>query len=195
MRPSDNPSIRRRKLEAVLRRLNYIISALNAPVAKIECPYWITPRLAGSCMPGRGDIEKWAELGVKTVVSLAEAWEIEYYGRWGLLELRKTLMNKGMKWIHWPTPDGYPPRKLDELVELLKEEAAKGSVVVHCVGGIGRTPTVLAAYLIATRCMKADDAIREVERVNPAVSLTDQQYYALLEIEVTYRDKCREARA
>jgi protein-tyrosine phosphatase len=64
-------------------------------------------------------------------------------------------------------------------------------VVVHCVGGMGRTPTALAAYLIATRCMKADDAIRAVEQVNPNVSLTEQQYYALLEIEVASREACR----
>jgi hypothetical protein len=39
--------------------------------------------------------------------------------------------------------------------------------------------------------MKADDAIRAVEQVNPNVSLTDQQYYALLEIEVMARDVCK----
>ncbi|MCY0889836.1 MAG: dual specificity protein phosphatase family protein [Pyrobaculum arsenaticum] len=160
-------------------------------MAKIECPYWVTARVGGSCMPRREDIDKWAELGVKTVISLAEAWEIEYYGRWGLLELRKHLAERGIKWVHWPTPDGYPPRDLEELVELLKAESSRGTVVVHCVGGMGRTPTALAAYLIATKCLKADDAIREVEKVNPAVSLTDSQYYALLEIEAAYREACR----
>ncbi|MGC9130480.1 MAG: protein-tyrosine phosphatase family protein [Pyrobaculum sp.] len=159
-------------------------------MAKIECPYWVTPRLAGSCMPRREDLDKWGELGIRTVISLAEAWEIEYYGRWGLAELRRALAERGMEWIHWPTPDGYPPRRLDELVETIKKEAARGAVVVHCVGGMGRTPTTLAAYLIATKCIKADDAIREVEKVNPAVSLTDEQYYALLEIEAAYRDHC-----
>jgi hypothetical protein len=39
--------------------------------------------------------------------------------------------------------------------------------------------------------MKADDAIRAVEQVNPNVSLTEQQYYALLEIEVATREACR----
>jgi protein-tyrosine phosphatase len=96
-----------------------------------------------------------------------------------------------MKWIHWPTPDGYPPRRLDELIEVIKREARNGVVVVHCVGGMGRTPTTLAAYLIATKCMKAEDAIRAVEEVNPNVSLTDQQYYALLEIEAMARDVCK----
>jgi protein-tyrosine phosphatase len=158
---------------------------------KMECPYFVEPRVAGSCMPRREDLDKWAQLGVGTVISLAEAWEIEYYGRWGLLELRRSLADRGMKWIHWPTPDGYPPRGLDELVEVIKKDAKNGVVVVHCVGGMGRTPTALAAYLIATRCMKADDAIRAVEQVNPNVSLTEQQYYALLEIEVATREACR----
>ena len=157
----------------------------------MECPYLVKPRLAGSCMPRREDLDKWAHLGVKTVISLAEAWEIEYYGRWGLLEFRKALADRGMKWIHWPTPDGYPPRRLDELVEVIKREAAGGVVMVHCVAGVGRTPTALAAYLIATRCIKADDALREVENVNPNVSLTELQYYALLEIEAATRDTCQ----
>ena len=158
---------------------------------KMECPYFVEPRVAGSCMPRGEDLDKWAQLGVRTVISLAEAWEIEYYGRWGLLELRRSLADRGMKWIHWPTPDGYPPRGLDELVEVIKKDAKNGAVVVHCVGGMGRTPTALAAYLIATRCMKADDAIRAIEQVNPNVSLTEQQYYALLEIEVATREACR----
>lgn len=157
----------------------------------MKCPYFIEPKVAGSCMPRREDLDKWAQLGVKTVISLAEAWEIEYYGRWGLLELRKSLADRGMEWIHWPTPDGYPPRRLDELVEVIKKAAKSGVVVVHCVGGMGRTPTALAAYLIATRCIKADDAIREVERVNLNISLTELQYYALVEIEAAIRDTCQ----
>lgn len=157
----------------------------------MECPYWVEPKLAGSCMPRQEDIERWASLGVKTVISLTESWEIEYYGRWSLPEFRKTLAEKGVKWIHWPTPDGYPPRDLDELVEVIETEIKRGSVVVHCVGGMGRTPTALAAYLIVKRCMKADDAIRSVERVNPAISITDQQYYALLELEATVRNVCK----
>lgn len=157
---------------------------------KMQCPYFVDKKVAGSCMPRREDIDKWAHLGVRTVVSLAEAWEIEYYGRWGLLEFQKALAERGMEWLHWPTPDGYPPRRLDELVQLIREKTAAGAVVVHCVGGMGRTPTVLAAYLIATRCLKADDAIKEVERVNPNVSLTEMQYYALLEVEAAYRERC-----
>jgi protein-tyrosine phosphatase len=159
--------------------------------SKMECPYFVESRVAGSCMPRREDLDRWTRLGVKTVISLAEAWEIEYYGGWGLLEFRSSLADRGMKWIHWPTPDGYPPRRLDELVEVIKREARNGVVVVHCVGGMGRTPTTLAAYLIATKCMKAEDAIRAVEEVNPNVSLTDQQYYALLEIEAMARDVCK----
>lgn len=157
---------------------------------RINCPYWVEPRLAGSCMPRREDIDRWGDLGVSTVVSLAESWEIEYYGRWGLLEFRQALAQRGITWIHWPTPDGYPPRRLDELVQIIKREMARGPVVVHCVGGLGRTPTVLAAYLIATRCLKADDAIRKIEEVNPAVSITEMQYYALLEIEASSRENC-----
>jgi len=156
----------------------------------MECPYWVDERVAGSCMPRRDDIDKWAKAGIRTVITLAEAWELEYYGRWGLLEFRKALEERGIEWIHWPTPDGYPPRGLIELVELVKAKARSGAVLAHCVGGMGRTPTLLVAYLIATRCLKADDAIRHVERVNPRISLTDQQYYALLEVEVAYRDVC-----
>ncbi|MEM1837785.1 MAG: dual specificity protein phosphatase family protein [Pyrobaculum sp.] len=156
----------------------------------MNCPYWVEPRLAGSCMPKREDVENWSRIGINTVVTLAEAWELEYYGGWGLYEFQQTLLQSNIKWIHWPTPDGRPPRRLDELVELIKREVARGPVLVHCVGGIGRTPTVLAAYLIS-KCLKTEDAIRRVEEANPATSLTEEQYYALLEIEAIFKEVCR----
>jgi hypothetical protein len=63
--------------------------------SKMECPYFVESRVAGSCMPRREDLDRWTQLGVKTVISLAEAWEIEYYGGWGLLEFRSSLADRG----------------------------------------------------------------------------------------------------
>ncbi|ACB39572.1 protein-tyrosine phosphatase family protein [Pyrobaculum neutrophilum] len=159
-------------------------------MGRVECPYWVVENLGGSCMPRRSDVERWISLGVKSVVTLAEAWEIEYYGGWSLPEFRDVLRRQGVDWIHWPTPDGYPPRDLLALVELIDEELRRGPVVVHCVGGMGRTPTALAAYLAAKRCMGADDAIRRVEAVNPAIAITELQYYAILEVEAASRGRC-----
>ncbi len=145
--------------------------------------YFVEPKVAGSRMPRVEDLDKWGELGVRTVISLAEAWEIEYYGRWGLLQFQNALLRLGAKWIHWPTPDGYPPRELGRLARVIEEEARRGVVLVHCVGGIGRTATALAAYLIVARCLDVEEAIREVEKANPNISITQEQYYALLEVE------------
>lgn len=157
----------------------------------MECPYWVDNKVAGSCMPRPGDLEKWISLGIKTVYTLAEAWEMEYYGGWGLLHWQRELSQRGMKWIHWPTPDGYPPRRLDQLVAEIAREAQNGAVVVHCVAGVGRTPTALAAYLVYAKCLDAEEALRRVEEVNPHMAISQEQYYAVLEIEAIARETCK----
>ena len=166
----------------------------TAGAVRVNCLYWLDERVAGSCAPSAESVGEWVRAGVRTVITLAESWELEHYGRWDPREFRRVLEKSGIKWVHWPTQDGRAPRDLHDLAEIIALEASRGAVVVHCVGGVGRTATALAAYLVLTKCLSADDAIQEVQRANPLISVTDEQYLALLEVEVSARDRCRQAR-
>nr|KJR74378.1 MAG: protein phosphatase [Thermoproteus sp. AZ2] len=139
-------------------------------------------------MPTRKDLDRWAELGIRHVVTLAEEWELKEYGGWDPDVYRAELEARGIKWLHWPTPDGHPPRGLGTLAKLIGELAKRGGVLVHCVGGIGRTPTALAAYLIA-KGVDAYEALRRVSEVAPSISISESQYYALLELEAEFKHK------
>ncbi|WP_231818714.1 protein-tyrosine phosphatase family protein [Thermoproteus tenax] len=153
----------------------------------MECPYFVEPNLAGSCMPGRADLGKITSLGIKHVVALAEDWEFKFYGGWeGVHEYKEELEDRGVKLLHWPTPDGHPPQDLLALVRIIESLLRAGPVMVHCVGGIGRTPTTLAAYLIY-KGADVHEALRRVSEAVPSISISEEQYNALLELEAELR--------
>jgi len=55
--------------------------------------------------------------------------------------------------------------------------------LVHCVGGIGRTGTILASYLILTEGLEVESAIDEVRLVRPGAVQTYEQEMFLLRVE------------
>jgi predicted protein tyrosine phosphatase len=72
----------------------------------------------------------------------------------------------------------------DEAVDFIKEcEDQNGKVFVHCMCGVSRSATLVAAYLIREKGMTADDAINHLhayrEKVNPNQGFRDQlkEYY------------------
>ena len=89
----------------------------------------------------------------------------------------------GVKYYLWiPVNDHQAPTQeqlmvgvdfLDYLV------SKKVKIFVHCKNGHGRAPTLVAAYLIATKDMKLDQAIRFIEKRRPAMHLERVQYDAL----------------
>jgi len=122
----------------------------------------IDGQVAGMAHPPR-DAEPWlSDQGVTAVVSLT---------------MRPPASLGELNTLHAPIPDMTPP-SLDLLmrtVEFMREElVAGGAVAVHCAAGIGRTGTVLAAFLVSNG-LTASEAIRAVRLRRPGSIETRSQ--------------------
>lgn len=79
--------------------------------------------------------------------------------------------------------------QLDEIVQFIEEQSAQSKpVVVHCAEGMGRTGTILAAYLVR-KGMSADDAISKVREKRPGSIQNLEQENAIRMFERTLRPK------
>jgi dual specificity MAP kinase phosphatase len=81
-------------------------------------------------------------------------------------------------YLHLPTIDNTPPtlEQLYQGVEFMKKEIDEGGkVYVHCWEGIGRGPTMVAAYLIKEMAMTADEAWKHIRKVRPFIRPTGAQ--------------------
>ena len=88
----------------------------------------------------------------------------------------------GIAEIHLPVRDFTAPtlEQLERGVAELERAMRKGKVVaVHCGGGLGRTGTLLACYLVG-RGLDPSDAIAELRRLRPGSIETREQVNAVL---------------
>jgi hypothetical protein len=93
------------------------------------------------------------------------------------------------QYCHLPTRDDDAPT-----LEHLAEGAAfiqgvidrGGRVYIHCAGGIGRAPTMAAAYFIA-RGMTLDEALALIKRARPFIRIMPPQMERLREFEAARR--------
>lgn len=137
-------------------------------------------------MPGMGgaltnELEAAHRQGIRGVVSLTED-----------PLPRAALQEAGLRYLHLPVVDFSAPalEQMDEFCRFVDEVRADGgAVLVHCRAGMGRTGTMLAAYLIREGAA-AEDAIREVRRRRPGSIETGPQEDALYDFEAGLADGC-----
>ena len=88
--------------------------------------------------------------GTKVLVTLIEEFEMKRASIPGLLA---SVKRAGMKSIWYPIGDVSTPRDAADPIPLVREIiehlAAGDTVVVHCMGGLGRTGTIAACVLAA----------------------------------------------
>lgn len=92
-------------------------------------------------------------------------------------------------YCHLPTIDDDAP-SVEHLLQgaafIHAATAAGGRVYVHCAGGVGRAPTMAAAYLITTG-KSLDEALAMIRRVRPFIYVMPPQMATLRAFERDYR--------
>jgi atypical dual specificity phosphatase len=145
---------------------------------------WIEEgRLAATPMPGVSadmdyDLDLLKNVGVTTLITLTEQDFPQ-----------DALARHGLKNVHLPIADrkAPTPAEMDMLVGRMRELMDNGKVLaVHCLAGLGRTGTILAAYLVKEKGMSAQGALNQIRRFNRQFVQSDDQEDFLTEYEVQH---------
>ncbi|MFW5696154.1 MAG: protein-tyrosine phosphatase family protein [Phototrophicaceae bacterium] len=132
------------------------------------------------------------------------------YGRYGKVGLEKAGVTATMslraefddeahglsmkEYSYLPTVDNTPPslKHIEEGVSFIRNVVKRdGIIYVHCGSGVGRAPTMVAAYLIAEGAA-TDDAIEQIRKVRPFVRVLPSQRERLVEYEDYLRSQAAE---
>jgi atypical dual specificity phosphatase len=136
---------------------------------------WVIPGKLGACVnPAVGE-QAAAQLRSSGVALLINLHERPHPA--------ELLTELGVEALHLPVPSTYAPtpEQLDRGVAAIHDALARGTrVVVNCGAGLGRTGTLLAAYLVS-RGAGADEAMARVRAVRPGSIETLEQEQAVYE--------------
>jgi len=118
------------------------------------------------------------EAGAHRLLLLVEDAELE---RWGDRRIVERGAARGVEVLRFPMPDGSPPASVEEMqtiLDVVRAGRAVGDVAIACMGGVGRTGTVVACALVEAG-MDAAAAIGKVRMVRhpQAVETTRQELF------------------
>jgi protein-tyrosine phosphatase len=118
--------------------------------------------------------------GAMRVVTLLEGHELDILG---VRDLPLLVTEMGMRWHHLPIRDRDIPDQTFEttwmhLGQELTQSLKQGErILLHCMGGLGRTGTIAARFLIEAG-MTADEAITAVRAARRgAIETREQEHY------------------
>ncbi len=146
-------------------------------IADLPCA---TGRLGIARLPGRsgdlpGDVQAIADWGARLVLSMTEADEMTASGAAGLAS---ELAARGIGHAAFPIPDfGTPAADADWATlsrDLHRRLAAGQAILLHCMGGKGRSGMV-AMRLLVEQGLPADEALAMVRRTRPGAVETGAQ--------------------
>ena len=181
--PPPAPAYQPRPINAaVLMEMQPLVAAENA-VAASRGPNgfsWLVPgRLAGTPWPGVVhdmdiDLKALSRCGVTMLITLTEKDFPQ-----------DALARHGLKNFHLPVYDHEPPTVAQVQMLLARMSAAmrRGEVLaVHCLAGLGRTGTVLAAWMVREG-LTAEEALRRVRLIDAQYVQSEAQEALLYEYE------------
>lgn len=142
----------------------------SAPPLPFSAAYWVFPgRFLAGPYPGsrreetsHARVQSLLDLGVTLFVDLTEAAEAPPYTEWLLGRARHRRM---------PVPDFDIPsaEQLQATLELIEGALAEGQTVyLHCLGGRGRTGTVVGCYLVR-QGLHGAAALEEIARLRRGI--------------------------
>ncbi|ASJ00433.1 protein-tyrosine phosphatase family protein [Thermococcus gorgonarius] len=144
---------------------------------------FVDESVAFSRMPTEGELDEVAR-DFDTIVVLVEDYELPY----SLEEWEK----RGVEVLHSPIPDFTAP-SLEQLLEILRWIDARvhegKRVLIHCMGGLGRSGTVAVAWLIYSKGLPLREALRRVRSLRPGAVETYEQMEVLGELKGFLRSR------
>jgi len=88
-----------------------------------------------------------------------------------LSEIPVAVKRKGINSLHLPIADDepVPVHQFDCILDALSENIRWGTVLLHCVSGISRAPSLAAAYMAAVGFKNINAAIKEIRKLRPCI--------------------------
>jgi atypical dual specificity phosphatase len=156
-------------MKQLVRRVQLLLSGMGL---RVDHGDWLVPdRLLGCAYPKRdAALSALASRGISVIVNLHERGHPA-----------RRMERFGITTVHVPIADFRAPtaEQLDRGVAAIEAALSHGQrVAVHCGGGLGRTGTLLACYLIRQGA-SPEDAIRRVRHLRPGSIETREQISAI----------------
>jgi protein-tyrosine phosphatase len=126
----------------------------------------VTPHVYLGPQYGQVGMETLRKAGVSATMSLRAEYDDAEYGL------------SFPDYSYLPIVDNTAPtiEQLDQGVAFIKRVVGDGkSVYVHCGSGVGRAPTMIAAYLIADKGMTVDEAVNQIKAIRPFIRILPPQ--------------------
>jgi len=98
------------------------------------------------------------------------------------------------EYCYLPTIDDEAPSEahIDEGIQFIRRMVSEGrKVYIHCAGGIGRAPTMAAAYFIAEGA-SVEEAIARIQDVRPYIRIMPPQMELLRKLETRREQRLAE---
>jgi len=145
----------------------------DRPRLPYDADWIVEGRICAMSLPSEADVGLLRRGGFTAVISIAS----EDYAD----PVREWCQAGGLRYLRYRVADMTAPEAADIrdfVAEVAYELDHGGRVAVHCLGGVGRTGTMIACYLVSTG-YSADEAIDEVRRRRPGSVQTRSQELAI----------------